>query len=83
MTSLKRDRAVATFRDGSRSLKLYDFVVANVSFSTKSWSNGFNPAEDEFRRFAYGIPAVKNGDHVFLLHILASLKSTGWRKTPR
>src|SRR5438270_2319564 len=56
-------------RDGS--LKLYDFVVANVPFSTKAWSNGFNPAEDEFRRFTYGIPPTKNGDYAFLLHILA------------
>jgi type I restriction-modification system DNA methylase subunit len=62
-------------RDGS--LKLYDFVVANVPFSTKSWSNGFNPADDEFGRFTYGIPPTKNGDYAFLLHILASLKSTG------
>ncbi len=62
-------------RDGS--LKLHDFVVANVPFSTKAWSNGFNPAEDEFRRFSYGIPPAKNGDYAFLLHILASLKSTG------
>jgi type I restriction enzyme M protein len=62
-------------RDGS--LKLHDFVVANVPFSTKAWSNGFNPSEDEFRRFSYGIPPAKNGDYAFLLHILASLKSTG------
>src|SRR5258707_12496509 len=62
-------------RDGS--LKLHDFVVANVPFSNKAWSNGFNPAEDEFRRFTYGIPPTKNGDYAFLLHILASLKSTG------
>ena len=52
-------------------------MVANPPFSTKAWSNGFNPAEDEFNRFAYGIPPAKNGDYAFLLHILASLKSTG------
>src|ERR1700693_4491130 len=62
-------------RDGS--LKLYDFVVANVPFSTKSWSIGFSPAEDEFGRFTHGVPPTKNGDYAFLLHILASLKSTG------
>jgi len=28
-------------KDGS--LKLYDFVVANVPFSTKAWSNGSPP----------------------------------------
>lgn len=59
------------------SLKLFDFAVCNPPFSTKAWSNGFNPAADEFHRFEYGIPPEKNGDYAFLLHILASLKSTG------
>lgn len=58
-------------------LKTFDFSVANPPFSTKAWSNGFNPAEDEYRRFELGIPPDKNGDYAFLLHILASLKSTG------
>ena len=58
-------------------LKTFDFVVANPPFSTKAWSNGFNPANDEFGRFAFGIPPAKNGDYAFLLHILACLKSTG------
>ena len=66
------------FRDArSGGLKTFDFVVANPPFSTKSWSNGFNPAEDDFHRFPYGLPPKKNGDYAFLLHILASLKSTG------
>jgi type I restriction enzyme M protein len=66
------------FRDArSGGLKRFDFVVANPPFSTKSWTNGFNPPEDEFRRFPYGLPPNKNGDYAFLLHILASLKSTG------
>jgi len=66
------------FRDARfGGLKMFDFVVANPPFSTKSWSNGFNPAEDDFHRFPYGLPPKKNGDYAFLLHILASLKSTG------
>ncbi|MBT1073960.1 type I restriction-modification system subunit M [Geobacter grbiciae] len=64
------------FKQGNH-LKTFDFLVANPPFSTKAWSNGFNPAEDEYRRFELGIPPVKNGDYAFLLHILASLKSTG------
>ena len=64
------------FKEGAR-LKTFDFVVANPPFSTKAWSNGFSPAEDEFDRFVYGIPPAKNGDYAFLLHILASLKSNG------
>jgi type I restriction enzyme M protein len=58
-------------------LKTFDFVVANFPFSTKAWSNGFDPANDLYRRFAYGIPPKKNGDYAFLLHILTCLKSTG------
>jgi type I restriction enzyme M protein len=58
-------------------LKTFDWVVANPPFSTKTWTNGFNPAEDLYQRFPYGLPPKKNGDYAFLLHILASLKSTG------
>ena len=58
-------------------LKLFDFIFPNPPFSTKAWSNGFNPAEDEYNRFSYGIPPDKNGDYAFLLHMLTSLKSTG------
>lgn len=69
------------FKEKDGALKRFDFAVANPPFSTKSWSNGFNPAEDEFDRFQFGdqtlLPPKKNGDYAFLLHILASLKSTG------
>jgi type I restriction enzyme M protein len=64
------------FMDGTR-LKAFDFVVANPPFSTKAWSNGFDPANDLYGRFAFGTPPKKNGDYAFLLHILATLKSTG------
>ena len=65
------------FKDGSGGLKLHDFVVANPPFSTKAWSNGFDPANDLYERFVDGIPPDKNGDYAFLLHIIRSLKSTG------
>lgn len=58
-------------------LKTFDFAVANPPFSVKSWSNGINLTDDEFKRFEYGTPPDKNGDYAFLLHILKSLKSTG------
>lgn len=58
-------------------LKTFDFVVANPPFSDKAWSNGLDPAEDEYRRFEVGVPPAKNGDYAYLLHILASMKSTG------
>lgn len=56
-----KDNALSTphFKHRDGSLKTFDFVVANPPFSFKAWSNGFNPAEDEFKRFAYGIPPPK------------------------
>ena len=65
------------FKDNGGNLKQHDYVVANPPFSTKAWSNGFDPANDLYERFADGIPPAKNGDYAFLLHIIRSLKSTG------
>jgi type I restriction enzyme M protein len=63
-------------QDGT--LKTFDFAVANPPFSTKSWSNGIDPSNDEYGRFdGFGIPPAKNGDYAFLLHLIKSLKSTG------
>jgi type I restriction enzyme M protein len=59
------------------NLKTFDFVVANPPFSSKAWSNGFDPANDLYQRFADGVPPRKNGDYAFLLHIVRSLKSSG------
>ncbi len=39
-------------RDGS--LETFDFAIANPPFSSKSWSNGVNVVNDEFKRFEYG-----------------------------
>jgi type I restriction enzyme M protein len=66
------------FKDArTGALKTFDFVVANPPFSFKAWSNGFDPNNDEFHRFEFGIPPKKNGDFAFLLHMLTCLKSTG------
>ncbi len=65
------------YKNSDGSLKAFDFAVANPPFSVKAWSNGLNPFQDEFRRFEYGVPPEKNGDYAFLLHVAASLKSTG------
>lgn len=59
------------------TLKTFDFAVANPPFSTKAWSTGFHPENDDYRRFEYGIPPAKNGDFAFLLHLIKSLKSKG------
>jgi type I restriction enzyme M protein len=76
---IEKDNTLSSpqFKDRDGGLKTFDFVVANPPFSTKAWSNGFHPEEDEFKRFPYGIPPKKNGDYAFLLHILSCLKSTG------
>jgi type I restriction enzyme M protein len=65
------------FKNKDDSLKAFDFAVANPPFSAKAWSNGLDPAHDEFGRFEYGIPPAKNGDYAFLLHLITSLKSKG------
>lgn len=76
---IKRQNTLSTpmFRNKDDSLKTFDYAVANPPFSTKAWASGLNPAEDEFDRFAFGIPPAKNGDYAFLLHLIKSLKSTG------
>lgn len=65
------------FKNTDSSLKTFDYAIANPPFSVKSWTNGLDPANDEFDRFEYGIPPAKNGDYAFLLHLIKSLKSTG------
>jgi type I restriction enzyme M protein len=65
------------FKTNDGKLKTFDFCVANPPFSTKAWSNGFDPNNDEFKRFEYGIPPRKNGDYAFLIHMISSLKSNG------
>lgn len=74
-----RDNTLANphWRETDGMLKRFDYAVANPPFSYKAWTNGVNPNDDEFRRFEYGTPPAKNGDYAFLLHIVASLKSTG------
>lgn len=76
---LWRGNTLATpyFKNTDNSLKTFDFAVANPPFSSKAWSNGLNPANDEFHRFDYGIPPIKNGDYAFLLHLIKSINSKG------
>ena len=64
--------------NGADILKMFDYVVANPPFSDKRWINGLDPLNDTFNRFkAFGEPPHKQGDYAYLLHIVASLKSTG------
>ncbi|AQT70088.1 Type I restriction enzyme EcoKI M protein [Anaerohalosphaera lusitana] len=79
MADLWRGNTLASphFKDGDGGLKKFDFAVANPPFSAKSWTSGFDPANDQFGRFEYGIPPAKNGDYAFLLHLITSLRSKG------
>lgn len=66
------------FLDDKGKLKSFDYAVANPPFSLANWMDGFDPYNDEHKRFeGYGVPPEKNGDYSFLLHIIKSLKSTG------
>lgn len=65
------------FLDGGK-LRRFDYVVANPPFSDKRWSTGLDPENDPYGRFdGFGIPPAKQGDYAYLLHILASMKSSG------
>lgn len=74
-----QDNTLSTpyFKNTDGSLKLFDYCVANPPFSSANWSTGFDPKNDDYRRFIYGIPPKKNGDYAFLTHFISSLKSTG------
>ena len=80
---IERENTISAphFTEKDGTLKKFDFVVANPPFSTKSWSNGIKPEEDEFERFDIkewgAVPPTKNGDYAFLLHMIKSMKSTG------
>ena len=65
--------------ESTGELKQFDYAVANPPFSHKAWMNGWNPANDIYKRFeGYdALPPKKNGDFAFLLHLIKSLKSKG------
>ena len=67
--------AAPHFKNPDGGLKTFDFAVANPPFSAKAWSNGLDPAHDEFGRFEHGVPPARNGDYAFLLHLIKSLKT--------
>ena len=74
-----RDNTLSSphFVNNDGSLKTFDFVVANPPFSDKAWGTGLDLSNDQFKRFADGVPPAKNGDYAYLLQVIASLKTTG------
>lgn len=66
------------FLNENGTLMQFDYAVSNPPFSSKNWTDGFNPYQDAFGRFSeFGVPPAKNGDYAFLLHIIHSLKENG------
>ena len=65
--------------DITGKIKQIDYAVSNPPFSYKAWTNGWDPANDIYKRFeGYdSLPPKKNGDFAFLLHLVKSLKSKG------
>jgi type I restriction enzyme M protein len=65
--------------DSTGDIKQFDYAVSNPPFSYKAWTNGWDPANDIYKRFeGYdSLPPKKNGDFAFLLHLIKSLKSKG------
>ncbi|MFP7478499.1 N-6 DNA methylase [Terribacillus saccharophilus] len=58
-------------------LKQFDYVLMNFPFGVRDWGHEF-AVNDLYDRFdLYGVPPKSQGDYAFILHALASLKSTG------
>lgn len=64
-------------REGSKSIKRFDRVLANPPFSLKSWGKEVWDAGDPYGRDKYGCPPKSYGDLAFVQHMIASLKSEG------
>lgn len=55
----------------------FDYVLMNYPFGVRDWGYEF-AVNDPYGRFElYDIPSKAHGDYAFILHALASLKSTG------
>ncbi len=64
-------------REGSKSIKRFDRVLANPPFSLKSWGKEVWDAGDPYSRDKYGCPPKSYGDLAFVQHMIASLKPQG------
>jgi type I restriction enzyme M protein len=58
-------------------IQQFDYVLMNYPFGVRDWGYEF-AVNDPYGRFElYDIPSKAHGDYAFILHALASLKSTG------
>jgi type I restriction enzyme M protein len=58
-------------------LKTFDFVVANPPFSTKAWTTGFDPSNDLYDRFRFGVPPRRTATSPSCCTSSPALKATG------
>lgn len=64
-------------KEGSKSIKRFDRVLANPPFSLKSWGKEVWDAGDPYSRDKYGCPPKSYGDLAFVQHMISSLKPQG------
>lgn len=66
------------FREGqTRRLRQFDRIVMNPPFSLEDWGYDDFAASDPYDRLGFGVPPRDNGDYVWLLQVVKSLKTTG------
>ena len=58
------------------ALRRFDYVVANPMWNQKEYDDAFY-ANDNYKRFTYGIAPSSSADWAWVQHIYASLKETG------
>ena len=58
------------------TLKRFDYVLANPMWNQKEYNETFY-ANDQWGRFAYGVPPSSSADWAWVQHMLASLKNDG------
>lgn len=69
--------AAPKFKDGE-PLRTYDYVVASLPFSDKTWSTGLTLGDsgkgDPYQRFSGGVPPAKQGDYASLDSIVTAYR---------
>ena len=58
------------------AMRRFDYVVANPMWNQKEYDDAFY-ANDNWKRFTYGVAPSSSADWAWVQHILASLKETG------
>ncbi|MDE0187279.1 MAG: class I SAM-dependent DNA methyltransferase [Candidatus Poribacteria bacterium] len=64
------------FVTGDSALQRFDYVIANPMWNQKEYNETFY-ANDQWKRFTYGVPPSSSADWAWVQHMSASLKPTG------